>query len=157
MEKVQPHLTANNFPISFTTDVEPDRMTSILTLRHISGHSESNKFTVRVGQGPPKATPTQADGAAKTYAKRGALCDCLNIVIDHDDDARAVGSPIGKALAEDLKKRCIDADVDIAKFLKFAQAAEFEAIPDEMFDRLDAVLTKKEIEKGLKLADGRWK
>ena len=86
---VQPHLTANGFSVSFNTrPVENGRLPVICTLRHISGHSQSNEFSVRIGGGPPGSTETQADGAAKTYAKRGALCDCLNIIVDHDDDAR---------------------------------------------------------------------
>lgn len=157
MEQIQPLLTKHGFSISFNSRVADGRMTAVCNLRHISGHAEANEFAVRIGGGPPGATETQADGAAKTYAKRGAMCDCLNIAIDHDDDARAIGKPIGTALADDFKKRCIDADVDITKFLKFAQAAEFEEITDERFEMLDSMLTRKEIEKGLKLPDGTWR
>ena len=94
MEEVQPVLVANGFSISFNSRfMEGGRMVSICTLRHIGGFSQSNEFAVRIGGGPPGATETQADGAAKTYAKRGALCDALNIVVEHDDDARMIGKP----------------------------------------------------------------
>lgn len=145
MEKVQPLLTDHGFSVSFNTRaVDNGRLTVICTLRHISGHSTNNEFAVRIGQGPPGSTETQADGAAKTYAKRGALSDCLNIAIDHDDDARMIGKPIGKALAEDLQARVKACGADEQAFLKYAGAADYESIPDDRFDALDALLTRKE-------------
>lgn len=157
MEKIQPFLTSHGFSVSFNSRFDNGRMIVVCTLRHISGHSQSNEFAVRIGQGPPGATETQADGAAKTYAKRGALCDCLNIAVAaEDDDARIIGAPIGKALADDLKSRCCDADVNIESFLKFAGAVDFESIPEDRFDALDAMLIKKEIAKGLRTREGKW-
>lgn len=156
MDQVQPLLTKHGFSISFNSRVAEARMIAVCNLRHISGHAESNEFAVRIGSGPPGATETQADGAAKTYAKRGAMCDCLNIAIDHDDDARGSGKAVGKAIAEDLEKRCKDAKVDVAKFLKFAGADSFENISDDRFEALDAMLTKKEMGAGLKDKEGKW-
>lgn len=148
MKIVQPILTSNGFSVSFNSRFQDGRMIVICGLRHVSGHSQSNEFAVRIGQGPPGASETQADGAAKTYAKRGALCDCLNLAIDHDDDARMVGKPIGKALAEDLQERCRACKVDEEAFLKFAGAANFESISDDRFDALDEMLKRKEIGAG---------
>lgn len=144
MAKIQPFLTSHGFSVSFNSRFDNGRMIVVCTLRHISGHSQSNEFAVRIGQGPPGATETQADGAAKTYAKRGALCDCLNIAIDHDDDARMVGKPIGKALAEDLQARVRACGADEESFLKFAGAANFESISDDRFDSLDELLRRRE-------------
>ncbi len=148
MEEVQPVLVANGFSISFNSRfMEGGRMVSICTLRHIGGFSQSNEFAVRIGGGPPGATETQADGAAKTYAKRGALCDALNIVVEHDDDARMIGQPIGKALAEDLASRVKAVGADFAAFLKFAGAPDFYAISDERWPVLDELLKRKEAAK----------
>lgn len=144
MEKIQPFLTSHGFSVSFNSRFDNGRMIVVCSLMHISGHSRTNEFAVRIGQGPPGASETQADGAAKTYAKRGALCDCLNIAIDHDDDARMVGKPIGKALGEDLKARVEACGADEDAFLRFAGAANYESIPDDRFDALDAMLTRKE-------------
>lgn len=144
MAKIQPILTSNGFSVSFNSRFDNGRMIVVCILRHISGHSQTNEFAVRIGQGPPGATETQADGAAKTYAKRGALCDCLNIAIDHDDDGRSLGKPIGKALAEDLKARVIACGADEESFLKFAGAAHYEAISDDRFDALDELLRRRE-------------
>src|SRR5258708_221922 len=160
MEIVKPVLISNGFSISFNSRfMEGGRMVSICTLRHVGGFSQSNEFAVRIGGGPPGATETQADGAAKTYAKRGALCDALNIVVEHDDDARMIGTPIGKALAEDLETRVAKVGADRAAFLKYAGADKFEEISDERWPMLDELLSRKEAAKAAreKLSTEEWK
>ncbi len=148
METVKPVLITNGFAISFTTRfMDGGRIVSICTLRHVGGFSQSNEFAVRIGGGPPGSTETQADGAAKTYAKRGALCDALNIVVEHDDDARMIGQPIGKAIAEDLEARVTNVGADREAFLKFAGAKTFDEISDERWPQLDELLKRKEAAK----------
>lgn len=144
LEQVQPFLTKHGFSVSFTTKFSEGRITSVCTLRHISGHSQTNEFMVRIGQGPPGSTESQADCSAKNYAKRGAFSDAVNIVVDKDDDARMVGKPIGMALAEDLKARVKACGADEAAFLKYAGATDYDSIPDDRFDALDALLKRKE-------------
>ncbi len=160
METVKPVLIANGFAISFTTRfMEGGRIVSICTLRHVGGFSQSNEFAVRIGGGPPGSTETQADGAAKTYAKRGALCDALNIVVEHDDDARMIGQPIGKALAEDLEARVTNVGADREAFLKYAGASSFAEISDERYEMLNGLLNRKEVVKAAreKLSPEEWK
>ncbi len=156
MKTVKPVLIANGFAISFTTRFQDGgRIVSICTLRHVGGFSQSNEFAVRIGGGPPGATETQADGAAKTYAKRGALCDALNIVVEHDDDARMIGRPIGKALGEDLWRRVNECGADIEAFLKYAGVGSFAdrgsdafyEISDERYEMLNGLLNRKEVVK----------
>lgn len=143
MAIAQPMLTRHGFSITFDTEEGDSRLTSTCTLTHKGGHSRANKFAVRYGK-PPGSSDAQGDMSTKSYAKRGALCDALNIIIDHDDDARMIGTPIGKALAEDLKARVQACGADEESFLKFAGAAHYEAIPDDRYEALDAMLTRKE-------------
>ncbi len=161
METVKPVLIANGFAISFTTRfMEGGRMVSICTLRHVGGFSQSNEFAVRIGGGPPGSTETQADGAAKTYAKRGALCDALNIVVEHDDDARMIGEPIGEHRGERLEARVAACGADRASFLKYAGASDFSQISTERWPALDELLIRKENAKAAreKLSpEGTWK
>jgi ERF superfamily len=160
MAEAKPVLIANGFAVSFTSRfMEGGRMVSICTLRHVGGFSQSNEFAVRIGGGPPGATETQADGAAKTYAKRGALCDALNIVVEHDDDARMIGQAIGSALAGDLAARVEEVGADREAFLKFAGAKTFEEISDERWPVLDELLRRKETAKAAreKLSTEEWK
>lgn len=144
MAQVRPMLEKHGFTVTFSTDFGDGRLIKSCTLQHIGGHSKTNKFAVRIGSGPPKATETQADGAASTYAKRFALCDCLNILIETDSDARAEGAAISKDQAEDLRRRVRESASDEAAFLKFAGAATFETIAEGRYSSLDAALRRKE-------------
>ncbi len=171
MAEVQPKLVANGFSVSFNARIQDGgRIVSICTLRHVGGFSQSNEFAVRIGGGPPGSTETQADGAAKTYAKRGALCDALNIVVEHDDDARMIGQPIGKALAEDLRARVLGVGSNEDVFLKYAGVHvepgfaptfdDYAKISDERWPALDELLKRKESAKAAreKLSpEGEWK
>jgi hypothetical protein len=136
-------LTRHGFSVTFDTKIEGDRLNSICTLTHKSGHSRSNQFAVRYSK-PPGSSDPQGDMSTKNYAKRGAFCDCLNISISHDDDARMIGKPIGRALAEDLETRVIRVGSDITAFLKYAGASKFEDISDDRYPVLDEMLKRKE-------------
>lgn len=156
MDEVSPYLLKYGFTVSFSTKYDGDRLIKICMLRHKAGHSAWNEFAVRVGQGPPKASASQADGAAGTYAKRFALCDALNIVIEQDKDARNLGELITKEQAASLRRRVRATGSDEISFLKYAQAQlppkptaqqideAYANIPELMFPILDASLRKKE-------------
>ncbi len=159
MRTVKPMLTRHGFSVTFDTETGADRLTSICTLMHKSGHSRQNRFAVRYST-PPGASHPQGDMSTKNYAKRGALCDCLNIVVEHDDDARMIGQPIGSALAEDLEARVRAVRSDVEMFLKYAGASKFEDISDEKWETLDTMLKRKEAAKAAreKLSpEGEWK
>ncbi len=144
MRQVAPFLHKHGFSITFSNRFDEGRLVSICTLTHVSGHSKTNEFTVRIGKGPPGSSESQADGAAGTYAKRFALISALNIVVEKDSDARIVGGKISKGQADSLRQRVASTGSDQALFLKFAQAATFEDISESMYDVLDASLKKKE-------------
>ncbi len=158
MSVVQPMLTRHGFSVTFDTKIDGDRLNSICTLTHKSGHSRSNQFAVRFSK-PPGSSDPQGDMSTKNYAKRGAFCDCLNISIEHDDDARMIGQPIGSALAGDLAARVEEVGADREAFLKFAGAKEFEEISDERWPVLDELLKRKEAAKAAreKLSTEEWK
>lgn len=144
MAKVQPMLTRHGFSITFDTKVEEQRLSSICTLTHSGGHSRSNSFAVRYGK-PPGSSDAQGDMSTKSYAKRGALCDALNIAIDHDDDARVEGARITQQGADTLRELCDETGSDRAKFLAFAGAESFETIYAAREDDLLKMLHKKRL------------
>lgn len=156
MEQVQPFLNRHGFTISFSTKYDTTRVVKVCTLRHTSGHSVTNEFAVRIGKGPPGSSEAQADGAAGTYAKRMALADALNIVVEKDSDARIEGGKISNQNAAALRKRVKATGSDEAAFLRYAQSpiadsatdadvvAAYESIPESMFRQLDESLKKKE-------------
>lgn len=149
MAKVQPLLDEFNFGITFDTRFAEGRITAICTLIHASGHARSNEFAVRIGNGPPGASESQADGSANSYAKRFALCNALNIVIEKavtDADARIVGENVDADTARDLRRRAEACGADISAFLQYAGANTFEAIPKSSVPKLEKQLAKKEAE-----------
>ncbi len=152
MRTVQPMLTRHGFSVTFDTKIDGDRLYSVCTLTHKAGHSRSNQFAVRFGK-PPGSSDAQGDMSTKSYAKRGALCDALNISIDHDDDARMIGKPIGKALAEELRARVIRCSNEDT-FLKYAGVQiepgiaptfdDYAKISEDRYPVLDELLKRKE-------------
>lgn len=144
MAQVAPLLQKHGFTVTFSTKYGEGRLTKICTLQHMGGHSKSNEFAVRIGSGPPGATETQGDGAAGTYAKRFALTDALNIVIEKDSDARAEGGPITADQAKDLQDRLRNVDGDEKAFLNFAKSESFETIASVKLEMLQDFITRKE-------------
>lgn len=144
MDQVAPMLKKHGFTVTFSTDFAEGRLIKTCTLQHVGGHSKENKFAVRIGSGPPGATETQADGAASTYAKRFALCDALNIVLDKDVDARAEGAAITPEQADELEHRVALTNSNREAFLKFAGAKSYKEIPESKYAILDSFLAKKE-------------
>lgn len=146
MATISPFLTKHGFSVSFSNDFKENRIVETCHLSHVSGHSRSNSFTVRVGKAD---TETQADCKAATTAKRNALLNALNIVIRQDclneeHDARMEGGFITPEQAEELERRIKMVNGDVAKFLKFADAKTFATIYSSKYPMLDEMLSKKE-------------
>ncbi len=158
--KVRPVALRNGFSYSFAEGKsDAGTVSKILTIQHKGGHYRSNMFTVRRST-PPNANDSQADGNTHSYAKRGAFCDGFGIVVEHDDDARMIGKPIGKALADDLEERVKACGADEEAFLKYAGAKNYAEISDERWPMLDELLKRKEAAKTAreKLSpEGEWK
>jgi len=144
MRQVQPMLTKHGFSIRFSSTTDEQRVTMACTLMHIGGHSVTNEFTVRIGQGPPGSSESQADGSAASYAQRGALCDALNIIVRTDDDARLEGGRITPEQAASLRDRVRATASNEAAFLKFAGSETFENISAIKYAMLDQNLRRKE-------------
>jgi hypothetical protein len=146
MREVQPLAEREGLSISFSTDFADGRIIQTCTFQHIAGHSKDYKAFVRAGAGPYGATETQADGAAMTYAKRYALCNALNIVVERDTDgldARNEGTPITHEQAQTLKEMCQEVGADVPAFLKYAGASKFEEIGSARYEGLFKALQKK--------------
>lgn len=143
MAKIQPLLAKHGFSHSFDTIAGEGTITAIFELTHKGGHSKRNQYQSRVSRGL-LTNEAQDDMGAKSYAKRGALCDGLGIVISSDDDARNQGAPITAEQAVELRRRVEITKANVEKFLKAACAATFESIPASKYDEMSAVLTRRE-------------
>lgn len=146
MEKAKPMMAKHGFSHSFDTIAGDGKLTAIFKLTHKGGHSESNQFTVRTSKGQG-TNDAQDDMGTKSYAKRGAVCDGLGIVISHDadgaDDASNLGAPITQEQADTLRELCDETKSDRKKFLDYAGAATFEEIASSRYEDLTAVLMRK--------------
>jgi len=154
MKAIEPVLTRHGFSVSFTIRSEETRLIAVCKITHAGGHSEANEFGVRIGKGPPGCSEAQADGAARSYARRGALCDALNIVVDHDDDARNLGAVITPEQAKGLADRAKACGVDEKRLLNYAAAEKYEEIRATKFAAVDEILRKKEQEKAKPVGKG---
>lgn len=149
MKRVQPLLVKHGFSFSFDTIGGDGNLTAIFELTHKSGHSKRNQFTCRVSKGL-NTNSSQDDMGAKSYAKRGALCDGLGIVISQDNDARTVdhGEFVSAQIAGDLRMRFVKtkfADREAA-MLKWLHAASWEEIPAHRIEDLISQVQKAERE-----------
>ena len=143
MAVVKPLLQRFGFSVSFSTEIKDARIVQTCTLQHQAGYHRDYTAFVRIGSGPPGCTETQADGAAMTYAKRYALCNALNITVEHDTDARPEGSPITQEQAETLMQMVHDARADELKFLRFAGSSTYEGIGSKRYEECVAMLKEK--------------
>jgi len=143
MGKVRPLLMKHGFTVTFSSEITDARVVQSCTLQHVGGHKRTNKSAARIGKGPPGSSDAQGDGAASTYAKRFALCDALNIVVDRDTDGRAEGGCISFEQAAYLKEMVKETRSDEKAFLKYAGASDFEHIAVERYDVLARELHKK--------------
>lgn len=152
--QLRPIALEHGFTWSFSEGpFEPGRMTKVCTVQHTSGHKRTNNYSCRIGQGPPRATESQSDGAAHSYAKRGALCDAFNIVVLHqDNDARAEGGTITQEQAEELQRRVMETESNEQAFLKYcgvlapakATLADYLKIHATKYPGADDMLRRKE-------------
>lgn len=144
MEAVRPLLLKHGFTVSFSMTFAEGRIIQTCTLQHTGGHSRTNSFAVRIGKGPPGSSEAQGDGAASTYAKRFALCNALNIVIEQDTDgapgtdARNEGELITSDKVQYLREQVKETGYKESSFLALAGVETYEAIREGSY----AVLTR---------------
>lgn len=148
MVAVRPLLLRHGFTVSFSMTCPDGRVAQECTLRHVGGHAQRNSFAVRIGKGPPGASEPQSDGAASTYAKRFALCNALNIIIEQDSDgappdARLEGEPIPSEKVQYLREQVQEIGADASRFLKLAGVARFEDITEGTYPVLIRFLESK--------------
>lgn len=146
MRKISPILSEVGLNVKFSQELKDNRVTETCHLSHGSV-TKSNSFTVRVSG--KSDTETQGDCKASTTAKRNALCNALNIVIqqdclDEEHDASIEGGPITAAQAAELRRLVAFTRSDEPKMLKFAQAKSYEEIKKSMFGQVLAILKDRE-------------
>ncbi len=146
MAQVRPLLLKHGFAVSFSSSTDEKRVTQTCKLFHVGGHSQSNSFSARIGQGPPKSSEAQGDGAASTYAKRFALCNALNIVTEVDTDGadeEAKDEPITPDKVIYLRELINETQSNEAKVLEIAGAKTLAEIKSGGYPTIVRMLNAK--------------
>lgn len=132
------------------------KVTIIVTLMHVGGHSVERSYTVRVSGGNSLTTPTQLDAGAGTAAERHCLIKMfgLRTRIKPEDDPRNEGESITEQQAQDLSDRVQATGSDEYAFIKYAgvtvakgesiTAEHYRKIPSNRLSELDTILKRKE-------------
>lgn len=144
---IRPICLRNGFTYAFReTGIDNGRITVTMTLQHSGGHFREIPCSVRVGNGPPGATESQADMSAHAYAQRGALESglALRIVGAREDAGMDAGGTITEAQAFDLEQRVALLNQDHVRFLKWLGVSRYQDIPASKHDMADQFLSKKE-------------
>lgn len=146
MKQARPLLSQHGFSVSFDTEWQDARIVVSCKLLHRGGHYQTNKFAARGGKGPPGTNEGQADGAVKTLAKRNALCDALNIVVEHDtdgDDARIEGDVITPEQAQEILDLIESTGASRSRLLEFANATAIVDIRQAKLQDVMEVLERR--------------
>ena len=164
MDKIRPILDRHGFSVRFDVDPTEGESGSIVMLTafcyvtHVLGHSEKNHFAVPVDLGPINQKGSrvmngpQATASARSYAKRYALGDALNLVFgDEDDD----GDKAGKAYITDEQVITLNDYIeslgdrftahDRIKWFEYLKANSVKEIHADRFDVALTVLQRKAI------------
>lgn len=107
---VRPICLTNGFTYAFSERaIAEGRVTVVMTLTHVGGHSRDIPYSVRIGSGPPGTNESQADMGGHSYAQRGAIESGLALRIvgakSESADARNIGGAITPEKAADLRLR----------------------------------------------------
>ncbi len=125
---------------------EPVSVTCIVS--HRDGHSEENTLSAARDETGNKNS-IQAIGSTVTYLQRYTLKAALGLAASDEDDGNASDAPttITAEQVKDLQQRIMDADTDIAKFLRVYRIERLADLPVADYERaaadLDTVKAKK--------------
>lgn len=86
IEVVKDCISKHGFSWKFGEGESKDnQMAAICTVKHIGGHSEESRATLRKGSGNHLTDDTKIDAATLSFAQRRAFCGAFGIVPEGDD------------------------------------------------------------------------
>ncbi len=157
VEVIDPHLRNNGLSYKWDRRCEkPGFMTSICTLRHLNGHSETSSFELPTESNNPGMSIQQKYGGAATFADRKTLQAVLGIVAGDEDKAvtQAIDpTPVTKdqalVIEELLRARtkgkpAVKAESIRARFLKYLDVKSIPEIRAADYDVAVAALQPAE-------------
>lgn len=151
---VRPIYTKYGFAPSYRTEPseQPDHVKVVLSLMHISGHSQEYVCDMptdgKGAKGGDVMTKTHAFGSAFSYGKRYAFGGAFNLVTtERDDDGNAAGGGDGGTITQEqieaLDKLITESGTDKAKFLAIGQLGGLEEMPASQYPAAVKLLKTK--------------
>ena len=87
VRQVKDLVAKNGLSYTIATENDPNKLVSIVKVRHIAGHAEETRFEVPIDKDSYMSAQQQY-GAASTFGKRYAFCNAFGILTgDEDTDA----------------------------------------------------------------------
>lgn len=102
VEQVKQYIQQNGFSYSTSMELLESGVVVELRVTHSSGHSESTKMTVPLGNKTNVMSASQVVAAAQTFAKRYAFCNAFGILTG-DEDVDASPAVMSSAKDEPFK------------------------------------------------------
>ncbi|RME32165.1 MAG: hypothetical protein D6800_00035 [Candidatus Zixiibacteriota bacterium] len=144
MREVRPLLAKHGITVSFSMDMAGDAVRA--TCRLSKGvYSQESTFTCPIPAGM-RVNDAQKMGSARSYARRYAFEDALNIVVtDEDDDGRSLSGPcVTEAQAIQLSEIASELpDEVVQRFFTHMGVGSFGEIPAGRFEYAKNILAKK--------------
>lgn len=137
MRTIKPHLSECGLSVRFSTKTEGTIITSICTISHRDGHSETTEFSAPVDPNM-RVNETQKVGSANSYSKRYCLINALNLSVsdDIDDDGKAAGTQFAT-------------DEQWAELRDFVEAGVVDDEQQKWLKKHENTLTQKQAETAL--------
>lgn len=140
---VDPIITKHGLSYRFRSE-QTERISVTCILSHKAGHSEQTTLS-----GPPDGSGSknaiQAIGSTLTYLQRYSLVQALGLAASNDDDGKASGAAetLSEEQIEAMRRKIIDVDADLSRFLAFIKVERIDDILASKFDAAMAILDKK--------------
>ena len=144
----RPILQRCGLSYSFDSLTDGQFMDVSCTLRHVGGYVITTHFKCPLDSQNPMSGAQKA-GAALTYAKRQALASALGLTTTDDDTDGAAAPDVERITAQqadDLLVLAKDADVAMARVLKYAKVERAGDILASQYHRIVAMLQKAQDE-----------
>ena len=141
---IRPLLIQNGFSLRYNTRKDGDKVIVTATLSHKDGHSITDEIPLSIDASGAKNS-VQGVGSTISYGKRYLVGMLLNLVFEGEDDngEKAGFVAITPSQAEVIKRKLMETDADVVKFLEYVGADSVDQIAASNYDKAVIALNRK--------------